>query len=44
MTNKLSADTALKFMLAGKAYVTFRSEKTQTRYTYQLRKVKDKDL
>lgn len=44
MTNKLSAGNALKFMLAGKAYVTFRSVKTQTRYTYRLVKAKDRDL
>ncbi len=44
MENKLPADKALSFLLAGKAFVTFRSEKTQTRYTYRIVQAKDKEL
>lgn len=35
------ANVALEFMLAGDAYFTLRSQATQTRYTYHVRKSED---
>lgn len=35
---------ALRFILAGNAYITLRSEKTQTRYTFRIAASKDNQL
>lgn len=48
MTNEMAArlntaDTALQFILAGNAYITFRSQATGTRYTYRISKAEEKE-
>jgi hypothetical protein len=43
-TRLTDATDALAFMMAGNAYMTLRSAKTGTRYTYRVRASKDKQV